>query len=413
MFAVYEIIFWRVISAMRRGTLEITLPDGSQRHIGGQETGPLASLHIRDPRFYRDCVLQADVGFGESYVNGYWDSEDIAAVVRWFLINREETPGLSGSQRKSPLLYNALGILNKIRYKLRANTIGNSRKNIHEHYDLSNPFFGLFLDGSMTYSCAYFQHPEQDLEAAQIAKYDTLCKKLHLTADDHVLEIGSGWGGFSIHAAKTYGCRVTTVTISNQQYDYALRRIAEEGLSDRITIELKDYRHITGQFTKIASIEMLEAVGDEFLETYFAQCSRLLTPDGLLGIQVITCPDARFQHMKQGMDFVQKHIFPGSLLPSVARINQAVNRTSDLCLLGLEDMAHFYAKTLKIWHERFQAQVDKVQGLGFSQGFIRKWRYYLGYCESAFAARNISVVQIIYTRPNNLTLARSLDPDLP
>jgi cyclopropane-fatty-acyl-phospholipid synthase len=265
----------------------------------------------------------------------------------------------------------------------------------------------------MTYSCAYFQHPEQDLEAAQAAKYDLLCKKLRLNAGDHVLEIGSGWGGFCVHAAKTYGCRVTTVTISEEQYRFAQQRIIDEGLTDRITIELKDYRHLTGKFTKIASIEMLEAVGDEFLETYFAQCSRLLTADGLLGIQVITCPDARFKHMKQGVDFVQKHIFPGSLLPSVARINQAVNRTSDLCLLGLEDMAHFYAKTLQIWGHRFQAQLDEVLALGFGRSFIRKWSYYLGYCESAFAARNISVVQMIYTRPNNLTLARSLDPDLP
>ena len=389
---------------MTKGSLKVTLPDGQQRTVGGLEPGPAADIQIKNREFYGHCILFADIGFGEAFVKGWWETGDLAAVVKWFLFNVDHSPGLSGSKRP-PMALNILGFVNRLRHVLRSNLPHNSRKNIQEHYDLSNDFFKLFLDESMTYSCAYFETPDQDLQAAQTAKYDALCRKLQLTPDDHVLEIGSGWGGFSLHAAKNYGCRLTTVTISNEQYALAKERFAEAGLSDRIEIRLQDYRHIEGKFTKIASIEMLEAVGDEFLEAYFQKCADLLTPEGLIGLQVITSPDSRYEALRSKVDWIQTHIFPGSLLPSVGRINQAVNRTSDYSLFHLEDMGNFYARTLARWQENFNARLTEVQALGFSQEFIRKWNYYLSYCHSAFAMRNISVVQMIYSRPNNLLVA--------
>jgi cyclopropane-fatty-acyl-phospholipid synthase len=253
----------------------------------------------------------------------------------------------------------------------------------------------------MTYSSALFTQPGQSLEEAQTAKYDALCRKLQLKPGDEVLEIGSGWGGFSIHAAKNYGCRLTTVTISEEQFKLAQNRFQQEGLSDRINIKMLDYRLITGRYDKVASIEMMEALGDRYLETYFAKIHEVLKPDGLVGLQYITVPDSRHDDLRRGVDFIQKHIFPGSLLLSVGRVNQALNRTGDLFLHHLEDMGASYATTLRRWWETFNSKLDQVDAIGFDARFIRKWNYYLQYCEAAFASRNISVVQAIYTRPNN------------
>lgn len=252
----------------------------------------------------------------------------------------------------------------------------------------------------MTYSSALFERPDQSLADAQWAKYEALCQKLELKPGDHLLEIGCGWGGFCTHAARVHGCRVTVVTISEQQHKFATERVAREGLSDRIEIRLQDYRHVTGQFDKIASIEMLEAVGDAYLETYFAKCHEVLKPDGLLAFQVITVPDCRHGALKKGVDWIQKHIFPGSLLLSVARLNEAVNKTGDLSMAGLHDFGLSYARTLNLWFERFNEQWDAVARQGFSPSFRRKWNFYLKYCESAFATRNISVIQAVYHRPN-------------
>ena len=241
------------------------------------------------------------------------------------------------------------------------------------------------------------------LEEAQFQKYDRLCKLLNLKSTDKVLEIGSGWGGNAIHIAKYYGCKVTSVTISEEQFRMATQRVKEEGLADKIEFKLLDYRKIEGKYDKIVSIEMLEAVGGNYLKTYFAKCWELLDKNGLLALQVITCPDSRFKSLKKGVDFIQKHIFPGSLLPSVGEINKAINATSELTLIDLKDFGQDYAKTLRIWRENFNACLSEVRAQGFDDTFIRKWNYYLCYCEAAFAMRNINVMQVLYSAPNNLS----------
>jgi cyclopropane-fatty-acyl-phospholipid synthase len=283
-----------------------------------------------------------------------------------------------------------------------------SRENIREHYDLSNEFFQLWLDPTMTYSSAYFERADDSLEAAQIRKYDKLCRRLHLAPSDSVLEIGSGWGGFSMHAARTFGCRVTTVTISQQQFDEASRRIREAGLGDRIQILLCDYRDLRGQFDKIASIEMLEAVGDKYVDGYFAKIDELLAPRGLAGLQAILCPDSQYPILRDGVDFIQKHIFPGSLLMCNARIGEAVRACGDLNLFDYEDMAPHYALTLKRWRETFEEKLDAVRALGFDEVFIRKWRYYLAYCEAAFGTRHITVAQFVLSRADNLAIPSAI-----
>ncbi|HNW00257.1 MAG TPA: cyclopropane-fatty-acyl-phospholipid synthase family protein, partial [Chitinophagales bacterium] len=243
--------------------------------------------------------------------------------------------------------------------------------------------------------------PNMDLESAQTAKYESLCQSLKLTPADHVLEIGTGWGGFAEYAAKTYGCKITTVTISKEQHAYATERLQKAGLSDRVEVLLRDYRHIEGVFDKVVSIEMIEAVGAQYLDTYFKKIQSVLKPDGVLALQAIICPDSRFESFKKNVDFIQKHIFPGSLLPSIAAINESVNKTGDLFMFGLKDLGRSYGTTLAAWRERFNANIDQVAQMGFDETFIRKWNYYFAYCEAAFNMRNINVVQMVYTRPNN------------
>lgn len=262
----------------------------------------------------------------------------------------------------------------------------------------------MFFMTSLMYSAARWESTDATLEQAQAAKNESLCRKLQLRPEDHVLEIGTGWGGWSIHAARHHGCRVTTVTISRQQFDLARRRVADAGLSDRIEVKLQDYRDIIGTYDKIVSIEMLEAVGHRFLPAFAATCGRLLRPDGLLALQFITCPDPRYEEFRRGVDFIQKHIFPGSLLVSVNRLNDLLAREGGFVLHGLEDFGRDYARTLRLWRERFHARLAEVRALGFDDRFVRKWHYYLCYCEAAFALRNISVVHTVHTRPNNLSL---------
>jgi cyclopropane-fatty-acyl-phospholipid synthase len=273
-----------------------------------------------------------------------------------------------------------------------------------EHYDLGNEFFRTFLDESMTYSSAYFVRPGMPLAEAQSAKYDRLCRALRLRPTDHVLEIGTGWGGFAIHATRAYGCRVTTITISREQHALATERVAAAGLADRIDVQLRDYRDAHGTYDKIVSIEMLEAVGHRYFEAFFAQCERLLAPNGVLGLQVITCPDSRYDQLRTGVDWIQKHIFPGTLLPSVARLTRAVNRTGTMSLFSLEDMGLHYAETLRQWRTNFNRATGEILRLGFDRRFLRTWNYYFSYCEAAFASRNISVAQMVFTRPNNTSL---------
>jgi cyclopropane-fatty-acyl-phospholipid synthase len=311
---------------------------------------------------------------------------------------------MSGSKAQA-LGLNLLKFSNRTLHLLRPNSLRHARRNIAEHYDLGNDFYRLWLDPGMTYSSAYFTSPEQSLESAQTAKYDFLCRKLYLQASDRVLEIGGGWGGFASHAARNYGCHVTTVTISQAQHDYAKERFGREGLAGRVELRLQDFRHLAGSFDKVVSIEMMEALGDRYLAAFCAKIHEVLKPDGLVGLQYITMPDSRHAEMRRGVDWIQKHVFPGSNLLSIGRVNETLNRTGDLFLHDLHDFGNSYVRTLRSWWMNFNRQLEAVRQQGFDDRFIRKWNYYLQYCEAAFAQRNISVVQAIYTRPNNRHLA--------
>lgn len=397
----YQSLVHRAFSAMQLGELRMTLPSGEVVIYGKGEGGPTASIKVNSPRFFRRCILYGDIGFGEAFVDGDWETDDITRVISWFIANIESAPTLSGSNRKV-WSANLLHLINRLGHWLRPNSLRGSRSNIKEHYDLSNELFKLFLDPSLTYSCARFQNAQTTLEEAQIAKYDALCQKLKLRPEHNVLEIGSGWGGFSVHAARNYGCKITTVTISEQQYRYAQDRSIREGLSDRIEILLCDYRKVTGRFDRIVSIEMLEAVGHKYLQVFFRKCHELLKKDGILGLQVIICPDSRYDSLRRSVDWTQKHIFPGSLLPSIAAINKAINNTGDMYLHGLEEMGLHYARTLAEWRANFNSNLPSIFSLGFDERFVRKWNYYFSYCEAAFRMRNINVVQAVYARPNNL-----------
>ena len=399
----YQRLVLDALGKMTAGCLRLELPGGEVHTVGTPGAEISATLRVLDPAFFQKCVLFGDVGFGESYVDGDWETDGIERVIAWAILNVESSPAMSGSKTRKVTL-NLLKHYNRALHLLRPNSITTARRNIAEHYDLGNDFYRLWLDSTMTYSSALFTAPGQTLEAAQVAKYDALCRQLRLQPTDHVLEIGSGWGSFACHAARHYGCRVTTVTISEEQFKYARERFVREGLADRVEILLTDYRTITGSFDKVASIEMMEALGDRYLETYFAKIHEVLKPGGLVALQYITVPDSRHTELKRGIDWIQKHIFPGSLLLSIGRVNAALNRTGDLFLHHLEDLGASYAQTLHAWRETFNTRADEVRALGFDARFIRKWNYYFQYCEAAFAMRNISVVQATYTRPNNRAL---------
>ncbi|MDB6092552.1 MAG: cyclopropane-fatty-acyl-phospholipid synthase [Verrucomicrobia bacterium] len=398
--------------AMTRGHLRIELPGGHVREFGSRATEialplglhAMASIRVLRPAFFKKCFWAGDIGFAESYIDGDWETTDIGAIVAWFIVNLEHAPTLSGSQRAQSLALNLLRFANRVGHVLRPNSRTNASRNIREHYDLSNDFFALFLDSSMMYSGAHFTAPGMTLPEAQWEKNDALCRKLRLAPGDEVLEVGTGWGGWALHAAKTYGCRVTTVTISQQQFDLARRRVSEAGLSDRIDVQLRDYRDLTGRFDKVVSIEMMEAIGHRYLPGFCAMLNRVLKPEGLLALQFITCPDSRYAQFRRGVDFIQKHIFPGSLLLSLNRVNDLLAREGGFTLHRSDDYGHDYAVTLRAWHDNFRARVDQVRALGFDDRFIRKWSYYLSYCEAGFAMRNISVVQTLHTRANNLAL---------
>jgi cyclopropane-fatty-acyl-phospholipid synthase len=397
----YQSLVLQFLSKMDKGSLYLTLPDGEQITIGTGEGNISATIRVNDEAFYKRLILFGDIGFGEAYVDGLWDTDNITNVIKWVLLNIENAPGVSGSKTQA-LSLNLLKFFNKLSHFKRANTVDGSRKNIAEHYDLNNDFFASFLDPTMTYSAAYFYKDGLSLEEAQLAKYDRLCRQLHLKPSDHVLEIGSGWGGNAIYMAKTYGCKVTSLTISEEQHKLAVERVEEAGLTHKVSIELKDYRQMDGVFDKIVSVEMLEAVGYNFMDVYFKKCHDLLKKNGILAIQVITSPDSRYAALRKGVDWIQKHIFPGSLLPSVGAINNSINRTGDLTMVDLKDIGLDYATTLKLWFNAFNANLPTVRSLGFDDRFIRKWNYYLCYCEAAFEMRNINVMHLVYTRPNNI-----------
>jgi cyclopropane-fatty-acyl-phospholipid synthase len=351
------------------------------------------SITVNSPRFFSDIAFGGAVGAGEAYIQGHWSSSDLSETLRIFLRNREVLEKMdTGLAFISKPIQKLMHFMNK-------NTRTGSRKNIAAHYDLGNDFYKLWLDKSMMYSCAFFESPHTSLYEASIAKLDRICRKLNLSAGDSVVEIGTGWGGFAIHAASNYGCHVTTTTISQQQHDYAQNAIREAGLEDRITLLFNDYRDLSGTFDKLVSIEMIEAVGHEFHPTFFRKCCELLKPDGEMLLQAITIADQRYEQYKAGVDFIKRYIFPGGCLTSVTDMAQTMTTHTDMRVVHLEDIGPHYATTLGYWNQAFFENLDEVKKLGYSDEFIRMWEYYLCYCESAFAERVIGDVQMHIMRP--------------
>ncbi|CAN5347781.1 cyclopropane-fatty-acyl-phospholipid synthase family protein [soil metagenome] len=401
-FSLYETLLFKVFDKLPLGSLELELSDGQVVYFGGGSEVK-ARIRVINNDFFSKCVWYGDIGFAESYMDGDWHTDNIGDIIKWFIINLNYNPILTGKGIRKYAI-NFMRLANKLYHSTRKNTIEGSRKNISEHYDLGNDFYKLFLDKTMTYSSAIFESPDQSLEDAQTEKYDRLCREIDLKADDHLLEIGSGWGGFALHAAKNYGCRITTITISEEQFKFAKARFEREGLQNKIDIRMQDYRTLEGTFDKVVSIEMLEAVGHEYLPVYFKKVDELLKPNGTIALQVITSGEKRYGEFRKDVDFIQKHIFPGSQTPSISAIQDAINKVSNLNLFNAKDIGLHYAKTLKLWSDSFNQQLDEVKKLGMDDRFIRKWNYYLHYCESAFKLRHVTVMQLVYTRPNNANL---------
>ncbi len=374
----------------------ITIEDAWGRHTFGEVTDrvPLtATIQVHHLRSYTRTIFGGSIGAAEAYMTGLWRTDALTDLIRIFVLNQQAFEEMdSGWMRLTEPFY-------KLCHFLRRNTVAGSRENIVAHYDLGNDFYRLFLDPTMTYSAGIFQSPETTLEQASIAKYDRICRKLNLGPEDHVLEIGTGWGGFALHAAGRYGCRVTTTTISDQQYAYARQRVAAAGLADRITLLKEDYRHLQGSYDKLVSIEMIEAVGHQYLPLFFDTCSRLLKDDGVMLLQSITIRDQVYDQHRTSVDFIKRYIFPGSCIPSISAMSRVLGRKTDLKLYHLEDITPHYVRTLYEWRQRFFKNIDQVRRMGFSDAFIRMWEYYLCYCEAGFAEHYIGNVQMVLGKP--------------
>ncbi|MDZ4836343.1 MAG: class I SAM-dependent methyltransferase [Candidatus Melainabacteria bacterium] len=394
------------LTGMRRGSLDLKLPDGTSASNGSVETSCTAHIEINSYDFFKRCVKYGAIGFAEGYIDGEWTTTDLTDVIRWFILNLNDSTVMEGSKNRNPML-DLFNFVNRLGHLSRPNSKKISKSNIEAHYDLSNEFFSLFLDKSMTYSSAIFTRADEDLFEAQQNKYKRICESLMLNESDHLLEIGCGWGGLAVYAARNYGCKITGITISPSQFEYATKRIKNEGLENQVQILLTDYRDLTGHFDKIASIEMVEALGDKYVETYFKKCAQLLKHDGLMTFQLIVSPDSRYDLLRGSVDFIQKHIFPGSLLLSTERVIRATSKVSDLHMVEFNEFAESYAHTLRLWRDNFEQRLNEVRALGFSEKFIRKWIYYLCYCEAAFDMRQISVAQITISRPNNQFVRQS------
>lgn len=379
------------LSRLREGYL--TIEDGDERfNFGDPQSNLRTNVIIHSQEFYVFTGSGGALGIAEAYILGYWTADDVVMLMRIILKNRSILLSLDSGITK------LLSPFNKLIHKSRQNTIKGSKENIFAHYDLSNDFYKLWLDPTMTYSCAFFSEPNTDLEDASIEKLDRICRKLKLSENDSVLEIGTGWGSLSIHAAKNYGCRITTTTISDKQYHYAKKRVAEEGMESRINVLNKDYRTLDGKYDKIISIEMIEAVGYEYISEYFIKVSSLLKPDGLMALQGITYNDHNFDVYKDSVDFIKKYIFPGSCLISVAQIIDVVKKKTDLSMIDMEDITLHYVKTLSTWRKNFMRVLPEVKKLGYSQAFINMWEFYLLYCEAGFIERNIGDVQLVFAK---------------
>ena len=373
----------------------LTIIDEQEEHIFGQSDHIKATIVVHDARFYGEIAFGGSIGAGEAYMLGYWTTDNLTNVIRLMCVNQQVMDTLEGGYQwaTKPLM--------KVLHWLNSNTTEGSRKNIAAHYDLGNDFFKLWLDPSMMYSSGIFEHATSSLEAASFKKLKVICDKLDLKTTDHVVEIGTGWAGFAIFAARHYGCKVTTTTISKQQYALALERVKAANLDSVITVLLNDYRDLTGQFDKLVSIEMIEAVGHQYYDTYFAKVGSLLKPDGLALIQAITIADQRFESAKNSVDFIQRYIFPGSCIPSNTAMLNSITKTTDMRLFDCEDIGPHYATTLAAWRENFLTHIDEVRKLGYSEEFIKMWEFYLCYCEGGFAERALGDAHLLLAKPDN------------
>ncbi len=371
----------------------LTLREGGETmHFGSRTTGPNAVIDVLSPAFYADIAYGGSVGAGESYMLGHWRADDLTTALTVMLRNRAAMDAMETglAQLAAPIRVAA--------HWLHRNTRAGSRRNISAHYDLGNDFFRLFLDETMMYSCALFDRPGMSLAEASTAKLDLICRKLELGPQDHVVEIGTGWGGFAMHAARRYGCRVTTTTISPSQFELATARIREAGLADRITVVMKDYRDLEGTYDKLVSIEMIEAIGHQYFETFFRKCRSLLRDGGRMLIQSITIDDRHYERARDEVDFIKRYIFPGCCIPSVGSLTAASVRAG-LRMEHLEDIGPHYATTLARWRENFFARLDDVRGLGYPDTFIRMWEFYLCYCEAGFAERALGDIHMTFAAP--------------
>lgn len=384
------------LAPMHDGQLRVR--DAFGEVLLGDGQGPLqAMVTIDDPAFYRKVAAQGSVGAGESYIHGDWRCDDLVALVRLLVRNRDLLDGMERGPAR------AAGWLLRGWNRLRRNSREGSRRNIAAHYDLGNDFFALFLSPDLMYSSALYAQADEPLEVASTRKLDRICQQLHLQPGDRVVEIGTGWGGFAVHAARHYGCHVTTTTISAEQHALAVQRVQDAGLQERVTVLMQDYRDLQGQFDKLVSIEMIEAIGAEFLDTYMGTLQRLLKPDGVALLQAITIEDHRYEQARRSVDYIKRFVFPGSFIPSINAIMAAKTRASDLRLIAQQDFGHSYALTLRAWRQRFLAQRAAVQAQGFDERFCRMWEFYLAYCEGGFLERSIGVSHLLLARPGHCT----------
>ena len=384
----------RPLVLSRLGTLQhgrLRLREGDREYDYGRGDAHPVTVDVLDAAFFAEIAYGGSVGAGESYMLGHWETDDLTGLLRLFLRNRAAMESLeSGLARMS-------APLRRFAHSMHRNTRAGSRRNIHAHYDLGNDFFRLMLDPTLMYSCALYEHPGMSLAEASVAKIDALCRKLQLTSNDHLLEIGSGWGGFALHAASRYGCRVTTTTISKNQFDLAKARIAEAGLDERIEVLLRDYRDLDGTFDKVVSIEMIEAIGHTYFGEFFRVASERLKPGGRMVLQSITIAEQYYEQARDCVDFIKRYIFPGCCIPSVGALTQAM-AVSDLRLEHLENIGPHYARTLAHWRDNFEAHSDEVRALGYPETFYRMWTYYLCYCEAGFAEAALGNAQLVMTR---------------
>jgi len=386
------------LEALRHGCL--VMVEGKERHRFGKVTAELPEpviIHVHDARLWGDVAFGGSIGAGEAYMRGYWTTAQLVDVVRVFVLNMGALDGLDGG------LARFTNPLRKAVHALRRNSRAGSRRNIAAHYDLGNDFFRLFLDETLMYSAATFEHEGQSLYAAQLARLDRICRKLDLKPTDHLLEIGTGWGGLALHAARHFGCRVTTTTISREQWRLATDRVRDAGLESRIDVLCQDYRDLSTAdgYDKLVSIEMIEAIGHEYHDTYFQRCAELLKPEGAMLLQSITIADQRYEQAKRSVDFIQRYIFPGSCIPSVAALTASIARASDLRVFDMDDIGPHYATTLAHWRQNFRANLPKIRALGYDETFVRMWEYYFCYCEGGFAERVLGDVQMLLVKPRN------------